>query len=191
MERRLAGLRPSKLADRTTPPLTTTNRPRESLVTMATRRCWTSPPAATSSAPGRLPVGGAEGRATDSLTMSSWLPRREDLPRPSSPHDVSRVFKVVFLGEEWCHAHLVPSHALFLFTDCCSARTCPRLLCVDYLCSLSRGKATPTSCLPTVGLYHVDALSVFLSLSLSLSLSIGQTTPTSCPSVRLNLIYGV
>ena len=33
-----------------------------------------------------------------SLSLSSWMPRRDDLPRPSSPTAVNRVFKVVFLG---------------------------------------------------------------------------------------------
>ena len=34
-----------------------------------------------------------------SLSISGVMPRREDLPRPSSPLAVSRVFKVIFLGE--------------------------------------------------------------------------------------------
>ena len=36
---------------------------------------------------------------SSSLSLSSWIPRREDLPRPSSPTAVNRVFKVIFLGE--------------------------------------------------------------------------------------------
>lgn len=34
-----------------------------------------------------------------SLVVSSWLPHRDDLPRPTSPTAVNRVFKVVFLGK--------------------------------------------------------------------------------------------
>jgi len=35
-----------------------------------------------------------------SLVVSSWFPQMEDLPRPSSPTAINRVFKVVFLGEK-------------------------------------------------------------------------------------------
>ena len=34
-----------------------------------------------------------------SLVVSSWLPHRDNLPRPTSPTAVNRVFKVVFLGK--------------------------------------------------------------------------------------------
>lgn len=40
-----------------------------------------------------------------SLVVSSWLPHRDDLPRPTSPTAINRVFKVVFLGKilsSWC-----------------------------------------------------------------------------------------
>ena len=39
------------------------------------------------------------GQQDSSLSLSSWIPRRDDLPRPSSPTAVNRVFKVIFLGE--------------------------------------------------------------------------------------------
>ena len=39
------------------------------------------------------------GQQDSSLSLSSWIPRRDDLPRPSSPTAVNRVFKVIFLGK--------------------------------------------------------------------------------------------
>ena len=51
----------------------------------------------------RLKSAFTPGKAPDhlSLTFSGMMPRREDLPRPSSSQlpRISRVFKVVFLGK--------------------------------------------------------------------------------------------
>lgn len=42
----------------------------------------------------------AQGMQTDaSLTISSWIPRSDNLRRPTSPTAISRIFKVAFLGE--------------------------------------------------------------------------------------------
>ncbi len=45
----------------------------------------------------QVPSTGA--RLDASLTISNWVPRRNDLPHPSSLDHPSRVFKVIFLGK--------------------------------------------------------------------------------------------
>ena len=84
-----------------------------------------------------VPAVGRVTPANDiSLTFSGWMPRRGDLPRPSSPTAINRVFKVVFIGTPpLSSAHVVHIYLEVIFVvlllqsgRCYEAEICAILL---------------------------------------------------------------